>query len=198
METVPAISVVRNLDLERAADPTGEQASSPASAHPMPVTFEPRSRTRLSPKTLAVLAVVAGLGAMALGAAALVARGNGGTGSQPLPSEAERALTLLSKPSTERIPFRGSGGTAVLAVGSGGRAAIVLRGFAPATEGLEHRAWVLVPGENPAAAGAFTGSERVVLLSALVAPGTRVGITSEPEGAAGPPTSPPQVVATRP
>jgi hypothetical protein len=99
-----------------------------------------RSERRPSPATLAALAVLAGLTAMALGGLAVFTAARSDDSAAPTSvapavsaepgSAAERrALALLAKPSTERIVFRGSGGRLVLAVGTGGRAALLLRGL---------------------------------------------------------------------
>ena len=81
---------------------------------------------------LAALGVVAGVAAMILGAAAVIYAGSPSEPSaaattpspevaaptQPeLPAVERRALALLAKPSTERVPFRGGNGL-VLAVGA--------------------------------------------------------------------------------
>jgi hypothetical protein len=137
----------------------------------------PRGR-RPSPLTLAVLGVVAGIAAMALGAAAVISAGGSadaapdprtravsGEPSGPAVAGVERrVLALLAKPSTERISFSGTGGL-VLAVGSGGRAAILIRGLERATPGKPYFAWVVAPGAAPVRAARFVGSERAVFLS---------------------------------
>ena len=73
-------------------------------------------------------------------------------------------LALLAKPSTERIAFTGSRGL-VLAVGSGGRAAILVRGLDRADVGKPYRAWIVAPGAAPIRAAQFLGVERAVFLS---------------------------------
>jgi hypothetical protein len=135
----------------------------------------PRGR-RPSPLTLAVLGVVAGMAAMALGAAAVISAGTP-SGAAPDPGARaasgegsgasgveRRVLALLAKPSTERISFSGSGGL-VLAVGSGGRAAILVRGLERATPSKPYLAWIVAPGAAPIRAARFVGSERAVFLS---------------------------------
>jgi hypothetical protein len=152
----------------------------------------PRGR-RLSPVVLATIGVVAGIGAMALGTAAVVSAGR----SHPTSSSDDateiaapravpatlgverRVLALLAKPSTERIVFSRSGGRLVLAVGSGGRAAILARGLARTTPGKPYRAWILAPGRAPARAAQFVGTERAVFLSAPVGPGSSVAVSAE-------------------
>jgi hypothetical protein len=137
----------------------------------------PRGR-RPSPLTLAVLGVLAGITAMALGAAAVISAGASAEApsadgaravvEQPVGSPAStverRVLALLAKPSTERIAFTGSRGL-VLAVGSGGRAAILVRGHGRAEPGTPYLAWIVAPGTPPVRAARFIGSERAVFLS---------------------------------
>lgn len=150
----------------------------------------PRGR-RPSPPTLAVLGVLAGIGAMALGAAAVISAG-AATGTSPsddvtptiapqkltaVPGVERRALALLAKPSTERIPFRGSRGL-VLAVGSGGRAAILVRGLERAAPGRPYGAWIVAPGRAPVRAAKFVGTERAVLLAVPVRPKASVVVTT--------------------
>ncbi len=74
---------------------------------------------------------------------------------------------MLAKPSTDRVVFRGSGGRLLLAVGSAGRAAILMRGFERAPAGRPYHAWVVRPGK-PVRAATFTGAERAVFLSVPV------------------------------
>jgi hypothetical protein len=116
---------------------------------------------------------------MALGAAAVVSAGATADSPDPAPVVSQLAarpqsgvvrgvLALLAKPSTERIRFKGSSGL-VLAVGSGGRAAILVRGLRRATPDKPYVAWIVVPGRAPVRAARFVGTERAVFLS------TRVG-----------------------
>lgn len=137
----------------------------------------PRGRGA-SPLVLAVLGVVAGIGAMALGAAAVVSAGATAGSPDPAPvvsrpaappeSGVERSvLALLAKPSTERITFKGSSGL-VLAVGSGGRAAILLRGLRRAATDKPYVAWIVAPGRASVRAARFIGNERAVLLTSRV------------------------------
>jgi hypothetical protein len=137
----------------------------------------PRAR-RPSPLALATLGVLAGVAAMALGTAAVLSAGastekSPADGARPAPRTSKapvaspverRALALLAKPSTERIVFTGSRGL-VLAVGSGGRAAILIRGLERAEVGQPYRAWIVVPGAAPTRAAQFSGVERAVFLS---------------------------------
>ena len=146
---------------------------------------------------LAALAVVAGIGAVALGIAAFLVGRTSGSQLPAISPEAQSALSLLAKPSTERVPLGGSAGTAVLAVGSGGRAALVLKGFEPAPPGSLYHAWVRTERGRFTAAGTFAGTERVVLLSQRVERGGAVGVTRE-TSAVEVPSAPPGLVAIRP
>jgi len=146
---------------------------------------------RPSPLTLAVLGVVAGIAAMVLGTAAVISAGGGSrtsseraAGSTPahvrstLQGTERHVLALLAKPSTERIVFRGSRGL-VLAVGSGGRAAILIRGLERAAPGKPYGAWIVTPGAVPVRAARFVGTERAVFLSARLRPKQRVIVSSD-------------------
>jgi len=168
--TVPDIPVVHVVSIE-------EESSPEASRLVWAAVDLPRAR-RPSPVTLAALGVVAGVGAMAIGAVAIVSAGTAkGDETTPIattrtvsdvPDAERRALALLAKPSTERIVFRASGGRLVLAVGTGGRAAILPRGLEHAVPGQPYRAWVVAPGAAPVRAASFVGTERAVLLSVRV------------------------------
>jgi len=140
----------------------------------------PRGR-RPSPAVLVVLASCAGAGALALGALAGVSTLSGpdpsrpaqvvttpaGT-STPQASAEENALALLAKPSTARIVFRGSGGRLLLAVGSAGRAAILIRGLERAAPGRPYYAWV-VGSKRTVRVARFDGTERAVFLDVPLA-----------------------------
>ena len=150
--------------------------------------------TRPSPTPLVVLALLAGLGAMVLGGVAVVAatRSNDGpavvaptrkpTVRAAIPRVERQALALLSKPSTDRVAFRGSHGRLLLVVGSGGRAAILIRGFERASVGRPHYAWVVGPSAKPVRAGRFVGTERAVFLSEPV--GRKDSVVVAPDRAA--------------
>lgn len=192
METTPDIRAVRTLELGR----NGSSSAEPlVSSEPASRRIEIRHRGR-SPVLLATLGVVAGVGAMALGAAALFTA-HGKDTPAAVPADERRALALLAKPSTERIAFRGSSGTLTLAVGSGGKAAVLMRSLPPAAEGETYHAWVFVPGSAPQHAAAFEGTERVAFLSAPVEPGDTVGIVLAGLEASAPAGSP-EIVAERP
>ncbi len=154
----------------------------------------PRGR-RPSPTTIAVVAALAGIGAMVLGGAAVLsaARSHERTttaAASRAPAVAPRtesaALALLAKPSTERVAFRRSGGRLLLAVGSGGRAAILQRGLEHARAGAPYYAWALIPGARPVRAARFVGTERAVFLSVRLGPRTSVAVAAGPRGGASP------------
>jgi hypothetical protein len=180
--TVPDIPVVQLPSL----DAEGLLADAPTSIWAMDV---PRGR-RPSPLTLAVLGVAAGIAAMALGAAAVISAGaaaEAGSGTavgQTTTAEAaskgptaeRRVLALLAKPSTQRIPFRGTSGL-VLVVGSGGRAAILVRGLERAPAGRPYGAWILTPGAAPALAAQFDGTEPAVFLTRQLGPRASVAVS---------------------
>jgi hypothetical protein len=143
----------------------------------------PRGR-RPSPTTIAVVATLAGIGALALGTAAVFTARDAGkttvvTSTTPaVTAGAEpQVIALLAKPSTQRIVFSRTGGRLVLAVGSGGRAAILLRGLERAAPGKPYVAWVIAPGARPVRAARFVGTERAVFLSRRVRPKSSVVVS---------------------
>jgi hypothetical protein len=170
----------------------GDDAFGPTLGPWKPV--EVRAPRRPSPTPLVVLALIAGVAAMALGGVAVVAATRAAdepaprppapaakVTAAPTPKVERRALALLAKPSTERVVFRGSRGRLVLVVGSGGRAAILVRGFERAQEGWPHYAWVVRAGKIVRAAR-FTGAERAVFLSTPV--GRQASVVVAPDRAA--------------
>lgn len=182
MTTVPDTSVVRLPVFER--DDLGASAAS------LWAVDVPKAR-RPSPVALAGLGVFAGIAAIALGAAAVLSAGGSAEkspadGARPAlqtsvasaasPVE-RRVLALLAKPSTERIAFAGSPGL-VLAVGSGGRAAILVRGLERAEVGSPYRAWIVAPGAAPIRAAQFVGTERAVFLSRTLGPRASVVVST--------------------
>jgi hypothetical protein len=138
----------------------------------------PRAR-RPSPTTLVVLASCAGVGALLLGllAGVFALSGSDEPAAPAQPAAERQALALLAKPSTERIVFRGSGGRLLLAVGSGGRAAILVRGLERAI-GQPYGAWV-VGSSRPIRAARFDGTERAVFLSVPLRSGDSVVVTQK-------------------
>jgi hypothetical protein len=130
---------------------------------------------RPTPTALVVLASCAGVGALLLGVlAGVFALSGSDEPSAPTatsvaqPTVEQRALALLAKPSTERIVFRGSGGRLLLAVGSGGRAALLIRGLERPLGSL-YGAWV-VGSSRPIRAASLDGTERAVFLSVPLRP----------------------------
>jgi hypothetical protein len=191
--TVPDIPVVQLPALEPDADASSLLAPGSIWAVEVPAARRP------SPLTLAVLGVLAGIAAMALGAAAVIFAGISAEAPAspttamappaPVPSVSSaerRVLALLAKPSTERIAFRGARGL-VLAVGSGGRAAILVRGLEQASATRPYQAWVVAPGSAPARAASFVGTERAVFLTRSLGPLASVVVSAE-RPLAGPPT----------
>jgi hypothetical protein len=180
VETLPDIPVVRIAALEGdAPDDTGILVSRLAQVE------VPRGR-RPSPMTIAVVATLAGIGALALGTAAVfTARDSGKTTVVTTTTPAVTAgvepqlIALLAKPSTQRIVFSRSGGRLVLAVGSAGRAAILLRGLERAAPGTPYVAWVIAPGSRPVRGARFVGTERVVFLSRRLRPRTSVVVSAQ-------------------
>ena len=180
--TVPDIPVVRLPAIE--GDDLGSTAAS------LWAVEVPKAR-RPSPLLLAALGVLAGVAAMVLGAAAVLSAGSSTekppadsarsasqTPAAPAASPVERrALALLAKPSTERIAFTGSRGL-VLAVGSSGRAAILVRGLERADVGKPYRAWIVAPGAAPTRAAQFVGVERAVFLSRSLGPRASVVVST--------------------
>jgi hypothetical protein len=162
-----------------------------------PVALPPARRP--SAATLAGLAAVAAVAAVGLGAVGVVsALDRGPGGSESADADARRAVALLSKPSTERVPLRGSERAVVLAVGSEARGFLVLRGLATAPTGKAYEAWVVRPGRVPLPAAVFSGSKRLVELSRRVPPGATVGVSLENEVGSESPTEPFLFAAQRP
>jgi hypothetical protein len=159
---------------------------------------------RISGATLATLAALAGMAAIALGIwafAASVREQHAPQIVRPPISEAAQAISLLSKPTTLRLPFAGSDGRVVLAVGSNGRGMLVIDGLGVAPVGRTYQAWVVAPrprGTAPLSAGLFTGVETVVPLTARIEPGSAVGISIEKAGGASAPTRTLTLLAQRP
>jgi hypothetical protein len=138
----------------------------------------PRAR-RPTATTLVVLASCAGVGALLLGLSAGVfalTRTDEPT-NVAQPAVERQALALLAKPSTERIVFRGSGGRLLLAVGSGGRTAILIRGLEPA-DARPYGAWVVGSSRTFRAAN-FDGTERAVFLPVPLRPGDSVVVAQK-------------------
>jgi hypothetical protein len=146
----------------------------------------------------AAIAGILGVAAIALGVTALVTSldSDGESASQAASPDSAQTISLLSKPSTQRLPIAGSGGRIILAIGSEGRGVLVLDGLGLAPAGKDYQAWVIRPqAKAPASAGVFSGVETIVPLSVSVRPGSLVAITIERAGGAPAPTQTPKLVA---
>jgi Anti-sigma-K factor rskA len=181
--------------------------ATPASAEREPRAFDPLELPPsgvLSGATLATLAALSGMAAIALGLWAFVSSVREEDAPQivrPPISEAAQAISLLSKPTTVRLPLAGSDGRVVLAVASSGRGILVLDGLGIAPVGRAYQAWVLPAAPRdaePLSAALFTGVETVVPLSARVQPGSAVGISLEKASGASAPTRALTLLAQRP
>lgn len=199
MTTVPDIPVVQLPAL--GADDVADIGARSPSANIWAVDV-PHGR-RMTPVVLAALGVTAGIAAMALGVAAVVFAGSSSPqtpspatsasrtasarATAALPAVERRALALLAKPSTERITFRGARGL-VLAVGSGGRAAVLIRGLAPTPVGTPYNAWIIAPrgAGAPVRAARFGATDRAVFLGTRLGPRASV-VVSTARPVAGPP-----------
>ncbi|HSI98050.1 MAG TPA: anti-sigma factor [Gaiellaceae bacterium] len=182
------------LHLPGAADPP----ESLRVTQPVGLPREPRP----AGTTLAVLAVLAGVAAIALGSWAFASGGRSDRSSEAVPvastAATERAIALLSKPSTERIPVEGSGGRMILVAGPGGRSFLALDGLEPASAGETYQAWLIGPnGRVVASAAVFSGTEAIVPLSRIVARGSGIGVTLERTGGVPAPTRTLTLVALR-
>jgi hypothetical protein len=165
--------------------------------------FELPPPKRLSGATLAALGAVAGLAAIALGLWAFVSsvRDDGSVQVVRQSPANAQAISLLSKPTTVRIPLEGGAlGSATLAVAANGRGLIVLDRLGAAPVGRTYQAWVIrpQPGSAPLPAALFTGVETVVPLTARLEPGATVGITIEKPGGSAAPTKAMRLVFIRP
>ena len=160
----------------------------------------PRQR-RPSAATLAALAALVGVAAIALGTTALVSSlDSDDTTEAAAPvstvSEMDQAVSLLSKPSTQRMPVANSGGRIILAIGANGQGVLVLDGLGAPPAGKAYQAWVIKPkAKAPLSAGLFSGSETIVPLSVSVKSGSVVAITIERAGGMPAPTQAPTLVA---
>ncbi len=148
----------------------------------------PRAERRRSVASITTLALAAGIGALGLGVLALVLAATSGdspaaptaapaasAGSSVTAASERRALALLAKPSTERLAFRQSRGELLLAVGSGGKGAIIVQGLDRAPAQQPYQAWLIGAGK-PVRVARFTGAERVVFLTAGVPKGATIAV----------------------
>jgi Anti-sigma-K factor rskA len=202
MEAARAMPAPARVDTERSGH--GLTLAPPARAVERELDrFELPPPDRVSGATLAALAALAGMAAIALGLWAFVmsVREDGPTQVFRAPiSEAAQAISLLSKPTTVRVPLAGAEDRAILAVASNGRGMIVLDGLGLAPVGRTYQAWVVSPRARsaPLPAATFSGVETVVPLTARVEPGSLVGLTLERPGGVSEPTSALELTARRP
>ena len=135
--------------------------AAPAAASRIPSATVPPSGYRLSGATLAALAAVAGVAAVGLGSWAFVqsVRTADKPESSAAASNVERVVTLLSKPTTERIPLTNVVGRIMLVVGQKGYGVFVLDGLDEAPTGKSYQAWVIRPkAAAPVSAAVFDGA----------------------------------------
>ncbi|MBA2764125.1 MAG: anti-sigma factor [Thermoleophilaceae bacterium] len=174
--------------------------SPPAPASALgPIELPPKRR--LSGTTLAAVAALLGVAAIALGTTALVKSLDSDDAAEAVEqtstvSAADEVISLLSKPSTQRMPVANSGGRIVLAIGANGRGVLILDGLGAPPPGKAYQAWVIKPkAKAPLSAGLFSGIETIVPLSVSVKAGSVVAITIERAGGAPAPTQAPTLVA---
>jgi anti-sigma-K factor RskA len=162
----------------------------------------PAGRRGLSGTTLAAIATIVGIAAIGLGAWAVALslkdeNGSGATAAVELQG-VQRVVSLLSKPSTERIPLRGSSGKITLVVGARGYGVLVVDGLSQAPGGKSFQAWVIRPNADPPkSAAVFSAQDALVPLTTRVPVGAAVAITLERAGGARTPTQTPKLVAQR-
>jgi hypothetical protein len=204
MEAASTLPVPAGLEPSTSTnDMTVATTAAPVAPEWLADPFELPPPKQLSGATLAGLGAIAGLAAIALGLWAFVStvRADGSVEVVRASSETAQAISLLSKPTTSRVPLEGGTlGSATLAVGENGRGLIVVDGLAVAPVGRTYQAWVIrpQPGSAPLPAALFTGVETVVPLAARVEPGATMGITIEKPGGSAAPTKAMRLVAIRP
>ncbi|MDQ3672451.1 MAG: anti-sigma factor, partial [Actinomycetota bacterium] len=198
VEAAPPMAVTRPDSNGSASEIPGPERTTRTSAlGPVEV---PRGR-RPSAATLASVAALLAVAAVALGTTALVSSLDSDDSTEAGPqistvSETEQALSLLSKPSTQRMPVANSGGRIILAIGADGRGVLVLDGLGSPPAGKEYQAWVIKPNAKaPLSAGLFAGDETIVPLAVSVTAGSVVAITIERAGGVSAPTQAPKLVA---
>jgi hypothetical protein len=189
---VTTVSQIPVVELP-AFDPAGSTDEGPPAAPASIWAVELPEARRPGPVALAAIGVLAGVAAMALGTAAVIsasrsseppsapvaARPSAPSAATPaVPAVERRVLALLAKPSSERVVFRGTRGL-VLVVGSGGRAAILVRGLERAPSGKPYSAWVVRPAGTPVRAARFVGTERAVFLARPLGPRASVVVSTE-------------------
>jgi anti-sigma-K factor RskA len=82
--------------------------------------------------------------------------------------------------------------TAMVFVGSGGKATLTTSGLSAAPRGKTYEAWVIRPGRQPRPAGLFRGGpDSSLALRGTVPRNSVVAVTLEPDGGSGAPTTTP-------
>ena len=199
MDATPSAPVAAPIDRNGSPSVTTRSATaSPASVLGEPVELPPKRR--LSGPVLAAVAGLAGVAAIALGATAFAATldSDSNDSGQPAAAAESATISLLAKPSTQRVPIANSGGRIILAVGTAGKAVLVLDGLGLAPAGKSYQAWVIKPNAKaPASAAIFAGTETIVPLAVSVRPGSVVAITIERAGGVPAPTQSPKLVGQR-
>jgi hypothetical protein len=211
VEGFDAAPVVRYYGADVATAQRALPERAPVEPEPEPVAEPARPHdARPEPVRLAAplvtLAVLAGLGAVALATWAFVSA----VGAADAPSRPTvvhradpglgRALALLAQPSTQRFRVSGSHGRIVLAITPEDNGFLVLRGLGRAPRGQVYKAWVIPPDGRSIRRGAsFSGKTTLVPLRGRVSAGAAVAITLEHarSGARGPSRTP-RLVAVRP
>jgi hypothetical protein len=190
------------------AEPTPGQPAPEHVAEPARHVARPQPLRAAAP--LVALAVLAGLGAVALATWAFVsavrAADDASRAAPARPTVVRRAdpglgraLALLARPSTQRFQVAGSLGRIVLAVTPGDRGFLVLRGLGRAATGRVYEAWVIPSSGRSIHRGAsFSGKTALVPLRSRIHEGAAVAITLEHAGSgATGPSRTPRLVAVR-
>jgi anti-sigma-K factor RskA len=145
-------------------------------------------RRRFAVPAAASFAAVAAVAALALGLWATSLSRELGETRRDAAANAD-AVAVLADPSARQIPLAGADGRVVVA--SGGRAALVLSGVAPAPRGKTYEIWV-VEGGTPQRAGLFRSAETrtVIAITRPVPDQAVVAVTLEDEGGVDVPQGP--------
>lgn len=200
MEATPAIRSSSGLERNGSSLSASVSAATTSRTERLAQPVELPPSPRLRAETIAGLATVAGVVAIALGGWAFVSSASSEDSNAGVRSlaAAEQVLPLLARPSTERIPFSGSVGRITLVVGAGGRGVLVPAGLEAAAPGWSYQAWITEPNAAaPVSVALFSGTEAVVPLAAPVRRGATVGITIEPARGAPTPSRTPKLLARR-
>lgn len=202
MEAPSPVPVAEHYSGNGSPSTVAAPVHTPTSAERLAQPVQIPRRRGLSAATLAGIATAVGVAAIGLGAWAVILGVNDDSSGTPSSSielqGVQEVVSLLSRPSTERIPLQGSAGRIILVVGARGYGVLVLDGLSPAPAGKSYQAWVIKPNaQAPESAAIFSGGDVVVPLTTQVPPGAAVAITLERAGGAPAPTQTPKLVATR-